>query len=203
MAHKPWQTPRPPSRKGGKAADIKAGRARLRRMAKTTDALVSEIMDEMEHLHARIAALESWTDTIRNVVHKGAEAAKKGVHGATEAAKHAASTVKEATRARALTDHDLTELIHRHFPRCKTNTSANPAEWTFEVQGRPSWLHHAEGAAEVQLMVGDQPYTFHTYAALEDTLKALLKPHHVATAAEIRGYTRAILRQQAMLVEDY
>jgi hypothetical protein len=158
--------------------------------------LARDIMDEIEHLHARVDSLEaSLWDTVKS-------AGKSVAKGVTGAVKKTASVVHDVTRTRQLNDHDITEVVHHRFPAARTNTSADPATWTFDIKGVASVLTHAKDADRVDLRVGETPYTFHTCKALDDTLKTLLKPPpKTATVAELQDYASAILRQQARLSE--
>lgn len=152
--------------------------------------LASELLAEVEHLHARVEVLEaSWKEMY--------ESAKKKASSVVSKVKH---TVAEAVRKRAITTKDITEFLQKEFGHDAVgiSTAGDPERWDFTIQGRLAYVTHAKGSP-VAAFNGVQ---YSTFEALKAEIRAAnAPPPAVATAAEMRGYTASILRQQAALLE--
>jgi hypothetical protein len=164
------------------------------------EALTSDLMDEVEHLHARVEELEGkWKDMLDSVKHK-AKAAAKAVKGGVN---HAAHAIAQATRKRAITEHDITELLRKEFGKgVRINNMADPERWEFQLHGARAYVTHAAGAADAVFFDGRSEHRCASFNDLRDKVAAAKAGGgSMASAADLRGYSAAILRQQAALLE--
>jgi hypothetical protein len=154
---------------------------------------LNQLLSEIEGLNARIEALEG---SFFGDVKKKAAAAAAAV---TKKAKQAAHAVHEHIKERHLTAEDIDHCIRQHATVTSSALDSDPETWAFTFHGQPGSVTHDKDAATAEFSCGTVKQTVSTYKALEVAFTLAKQNKDIA---QIQGYSRAILRQQASLRDD-
>jgi len=173
------------------------------------------LLAEIELLHARIEHLEGVWEELK-------KAGKKAYSGAAKTAKGVKEyTVDKVSRAgeyakkkinKYVPDKDITNvainnlLTSLHAEKISKEQTDTGTRWTFELT---SVRDHTKNKTCAITKQYDDEYAWYNGKKYDNVItlhKALTKTTltgEIAEIAEIRGYTASILRQQAMLLEDF
>jgi len=165
------------------------------------------LLAEIELLHARIEHLEGVWDELKKAGKKAYSGAAKAVHKTTD---YARRTVEKHSKDKDLSPESIKSILsHLMAEHIKEEQAGETTRWTFDLRDPHNTFKTKKYTLtkdDSQSFVRFNNTKYYNALSLYNAINALAfkKEKEMSTdIAEIRGYTASILRQQAMLLEDF